>query len=1096
MLELPALVRAPAYVEAAITFSARVIAAVFLVSLLGAATSLASSTAVPDGFGGFYAAWDEARNESDVFPTREVFVQHFTVAGAVSPGWPAYGLPVSASAPNQDTPLITSGSSGGSIVVWMDYSGGRRMPRAQSVSSAGARLWGATGVALTAGDSYRMFPSAIPDGAGGVIAAWTEYVSGQFGDTRIVLQRLTAAGAVAAGWPAAGLQLPTNPGQFSDTQLFPDGANGAIVVWTLGVRFGQRVSDAGVLLWSPANGMDLGFGSTTFGPKIDSDGAGGLVAANLTLDANFVWTLSAFRSDGNGAALWGASGIPVATSAGQIYPFALARDGTGGAVVCWTAAGGSFAQRLGSTGAVATGWAANGVPITGVAPSLVVGDGSGGAYFIGSQSTVPPPAHLGSQHLAADGSRAPGWPVDGVAVVTTAITLSTGLANVTLLSDGNAGEIVAWHDNRMGLLGHDYSAQRIDPTGARQWTDDGLVIATESNNQRGPVLVPANAGGAIALWRDKRSGGWDIYGRQVDAAGAPVGPTHPICTAADDQYLLSAASDGLGGAVAAWGDWRNGVQGVEAQRLTVAGSATWTPDGVALMQGLGGQVPFGLAGDGAGGAYVGWPTPSFPRELSVQHLDSGGSPLWGATGMSPIALGSSVEDNWVDALPDGAGGVIFVWKGFGFDTGSGFFTYELHAQRLTSDGTRTWGPDGAILARPSGFGGRARSAPDGTGGIYLAWSSGDDAAGSDSIRLVRWDGTGQLAGGWPARGITVTSLTTRKRLCTVTSDGTGGVVVGWVDLHAGPGWKAYVQRVDAGGSALWAAGGVALSSGAGDQFLDGVVPDAAGGAIAIWMDGAGSAWDLDAQRVDAAGTLRWGPSGQPVCSAPGNQYAPAMLADGAGGAIVAWQDDRALPAELIHMERMNSAGVPQWNVDGVVPTLANLVSASIVDGVARIVWSVATHLRVSIERSEDGVSWTARATMLPDGEGRIQFRDADILPAQRYGWRLAIAGSSGAEHVGETWLDVPGGAAFGLRALSPNPVSERLSVAFTLSEPAPARIELLDVAGRRVRVRDLGPLEAGNHVLQLDAANLRPGIYVLRLSQLTSSVSSRFVVTR
>jgi hypothetical protein len=78
-----------------------------------------------------------------------------------------------------------------------------------------------------------------------------------------------------------------------------------------------------------------------------------------------------------------------------------------------------------------------------------------------------------------------------------------------------------------------------------------------------------------------------------------------------------------------------------------------------------------------------------------------------------------------------------------------------------------------------------------------------------------------------------------------------------------------------------------------------------------------------------------------------------------------------------------------------------------------------------------------------------------------------------------------GPLAFALAGVRPNPsVGERLSVAFVLPVAAPARLELLDVSGRRVAGHEVGWLGAGRHEVDLAAGRrFAPGIYLVRLTQ-------------
>jgi sugar lactone lactonase YvrE len=81
--------------------------------------------------------------------------------------------------------------------------------------------------------------------------------------------------------------------------------------------------------------------------------------------------------------------------------------------------------------------------------------------------------------------------------------------------------------------------------------------------------------------------------------------------------------------------------------------------------------------------------------------------------------------------------------------------------------------------------------------------------------------------------------------------------------------------------------------------------------------------------------------------------------------------------------------------------------------------------------------------------------------------------------------DVDAPLAFALEGVRPNPAfGGRMLVHFALPHGAPATLELLDVAGRRVRERAVGSLGAGRHVVDLSGSQrLTPGLYFLRLTQ-------------
>ena len=71
-----------------------------------------------------------------------------------------------------------------------------------------------------------------------------------------------------------------------------------------------------------------------------------------------------------------------------------------------------------------------------------------------------------------------------------------------------------------------------------------------------------------------------------------------------------------------------------------------------------------------------------------------------------------------------------------------------------------------------------------------------------------------------------------------------------------------------------------------------------------------------------------------------------------------------------------------------------------------------------------------------------------------------------------------------------------LAVAFSLSGASAARLEVMDLAGRREFSRELAGLEPGRHTLALADARLAPGVHWLRLSEGAQSAHARVVVVR
>jgi hypothetical protein len=83
----------------------------------------------------------------------------------------------------------------------------------------------------------------------------------------------------------------------------------------------------------------------------------------------------------------------------------------------------------------------------------------------------------------------------------------------------SGGAIVTWQDDRTASL--DIYAQRISATGTAQWTADGVALCTATGAQESARIVSDGVGGAIATWADFRSGtSYDVYAQRVTPFGA------------------------------------------------------------------------------------------------------------------------------------------------------------------------------------------------------------------------------------------------------------------------------------------------------------------------------------------------------------------------------------------------------------------------------------------------------------------------------------------------------------------------------------------------------------------------------------------------
>jgi hypothetical protein len=150
---------------------------------------------------------------------------------------------------------------------------------------------------------------------------------------------------------------------------------------------------------------------------------------------------------------------------------------------------------------------------------------------------------------------------------------------------------------------------------------------------------------------------------------------------------------------------------------------------------------------------------------------------------------------------------------------------------------------------------------------------------------------------------------------------------------------------------------------------------------------------------------------------------------------------------------------------------------------------------LSVLRARDGSGWIPVASLTADDTGRLAFTDLDVEPGQRYGYSVAYPGSQ--QRYGEVWVTVPPAPAFALRGLQPNPAGSHVSVAFTLPDAEPARLQFVDVSGRRVVDRRLAGLGPGPHVVSVEEARGLPaGLYFVRLTHGGRTLTNRAVIVR
>jgi len=415
------------------------------------------------------------------------------------------------------------------------------------------------------------------------------------------------------------------------------------------------------------------------------------------------------------------------------------------------------------------------------------------------------------------------------------------------VGDGYSGTIIAWQDYRSGTDWDIYS-QRVDPTGAVQWSGNGKAICTASSDQISPAAVTDGHGGAIIAWQDSRGSNYDIYAQRIDPAGVVLWTANgvPICTASYDQVSPRLVSDGSGGAIVIWEDKRSGLDyNIYAQKIGTSGTTQWTSNGVAVCQAASDQTSVTAVGDTDGGTIVAWQDQRNGNyDIYAQRVDSSCDPLWTANGVSICAAA------WHQISPviveDGSGGAIIAWQ-----DGRSDANYDVYGQRVNSAGATRWTINGVPIC-----------------------TAADDQSSLSAI-----------------------------------SDGIGGAIIAWQDARNSINYDIYSQRVDSTGYTRWTTNGVPVGTAPEDQRSPIMVSGNSSGAIIAWRDARSSFnYDIYGQSVDSTGGAQWTPNGVPICTAAEDQGSLSAASDGSGGAIVTWQDSRNITKD-IYAQRVQASGV-------------------------------------------------------------------------------------------------------------------------------------------------------------------------------------------
>ncbi|MDP8205565.1 MAG: T9SS type A sorting domain-containing protein [Candidatus Electryonea clarkiae] len=432
------------------------------------------------------------------------------------------------------------------------------------------------------------------------------------------------------------------------------------------------------------------------------------------------------------------------------------------------------------------------------------------------------------------------------------------------------------------------------------------------------------------------------------------------------EFKGSSAMDEDGNICVLWTEARDGFGAIYAQLYDSDGNPQWDEGGVPVAENTYLAFPPDITGSGDGYWIIAWIDqtknednvslyyPDYNGNTYMQKLDENGDPQWvdnNYPDLPGVLMTDSVERRGrIMCFADEDGGAVAVWA----DQRNG--STDIFAQRIDSEGNFPDGwDDGNIMvaggAEHQGYMESGYSAvPDGEGGVIVTWQDTRDPTDQD-LYANRIDFNGNLV--WdddPEEGLPICLFESEQEQIEICPDGRGGTFFVWVDSRDDPYGDLYCQYVDQEGNIHWDEEGELICDSRATQTHPAIVNVDLGEAVIVWEDHR-SDWnssDLYMQKISGVDSIiiHWQNNGLLLTNDFRSQSYPRLAADGEGGVVVVWYDERIdeYPEGDIYAQRIDQDGRRIWfNGHDVIVTNKRSYwyshSVHVNDGTSSISWN-------------------------------------------------------------------------------------------------------------------------------------------------------------
>ncbi len=207
-------------------------------------------------------------------------------------------------------------------------------------------------------------------------------------------------------------------------------------------------------------------------------------------------------------------------------------------------------------------------------------------------------------------------------------------------------------------------------------------------------------------------------------------------------------------------------------------------------------INISTAGDQNGGAFIFWEDnkTGLQNEISFMHIDPGGDISFRADGKR-ISERAGDQNNPA-VIEAGRNTAVAAWKDF-----SGSKTGNLLVQKVNSDGTSLWKPEGIRINKDKNEISDYSMCTDAQNEVFISYLSKEpDRIISTKVMFQKISAEGRFL--FDSTGVLVSSSPASKLSPSVLPDDSGGVYIFWVESSAGRG-KILSQHYDKKGRVLW-----------------------------------------------------------------------------------------------------------------------------------------------------------------------------------------------------------------------------------------------------------------------------------------------------